>query len=137
MRNRWTIPAIAALTLFLASVACSFNFSTANLENVRMARDEAGNDATTTFNPTDTFYLVGQLNNAPDDTTLKVVWTAVEVEGVDPNFVIQEIESTDINGDFWFNLASDSGVWPPGRYKADLYMNDELKQTLEFEVVDG
>jgi hypothetical protein len=136
-KNRFFQGAVILLALVLASVACSFNFSTANVENVRMARDPDGADATNQFNPQDDFYLVGELNNAPDDTTLKVIWTAVEVEGVDANTVIQEYEEAGGDGPFWFQLSSNSGIWPPGRYKADLYLNDELNTTQEFEVISG
>jgi hypothetical protein len=136
--NRRTLQIGAiVLALVLASLACSFNVSTASVENVRMARDQEGAQPTTTYNPNEPFYLVGEMNNAPDDTVLKVVWTAVNVEGEEPNTVIQEIEEQGGSGPFWFNLTSNSGIWPPGTYKADLYLNDELNTTLEFEVVSG
>ncbi len=85
---------LAVLAIFLVTIACEFSFSSANVENLRLARDEAGQQTTTQFEPTDTFYLVGDLSNAPDDTKLKAIWTAVEVEGVEPNLVIQERELT-------------------------------------------
>lgn len=127
----------ALLALVLASVACSFSFSTAGVENLRMAKDQDGAQATTTFATTDPFYLVGELKNAPNDTKLKAVWTAVAVEGADPNTLIQEYEETGGSGPFWFKLESNSGVWPTGRYKVEFYMNDELNSTLEFEVTGG
>lgn len=134
--NRRTIQAgMIVLALMLASLACSFNFSSASVDNVRMAKDQEGTQATTQFNPEDPFYLVGDMSNAPDDTILKVVWTAVDVEGTEANTIIQEIEEVGGSGPFWFNLTSNSGIWPPGSYKADLYLNDELTQTLDFEVV--
>jgi hypothetical protein len=126
---------LAALSVLLVTLACEFSFSSASIENVRLALDESGQQTTTEFEPTDTFYLVGDLSNAPSDTKLKAVWTAVAVEGLDPNMVIQERELTAPSGPFWFSLSQESGIWPVGRYKAELYLNDELNQSLDFQVL--
>lgn len=126
---------LAVLSVLLVTLACEFSFSSASVDNVRLARDEAGQQAITQFEPTDTFYLVGDLSNAPSDTKLKAVWTAVAVEGVDPNTVIEERELTAPSGPFWFSLSQETGIWPAGRYKAELYLNDELNQSLEFQVL--
>jgi hypothetical protein len=135
MNSRTFKLSLAVLAIFLVTLACEFSFSSAKVENLRLARDEAGQQTTTQFVPTDTFYLVGDLSNAPDDTLLKAVWTAVAAEGVDPNLVIQERELSAPTGPFWFSLVQDSGVWPAGSYKVDLYLNDELNQSLGFQVV--
>ncbi len=124
-----------ALALGLAILACQFQFSTAQVKNLRLARDKEGNQPTTQFEPQDTFYLVGDLANAPNDTQLKAVWTAVEVEEIAPNSEIRTSEVSGGSGGFWFQLANEPGVlWPNGKYKVDLYLNDELNQSLEFEV---
>jgi hypothetical protein len=114
-------------------LACGFSASTANIQNVRMARDAEGNDPMTVFAPTETFHCVGELKNAPDDTTLKAVWIATQVEGVSPDFLIGEKELTSGSGTFHFQLSNDS-PWPAGRYRVELYLNGELETTLEFEV---
>jgi hypothetical protein len=119
-------------TFILVTLACSFNFSTANLQNVTMAKDPEGDEPTTVFNQDDTFYVVGELANAPDDTRLKAVWIAVDADGVEPNYQIAEYEVTG-GGRFNFNFENDQ-LTPVGTYKVDLYLNDELAQTLEFEV---
>lgn len=128
------------ITLFLIglfatiTLACGFSFSTASVAEAYLAKDEQGTQRTTTFSPTDAFYLVGKLANAPDSTKLKAVWTAVAVdyEGVEPNTQLGEFETTG-GGDFHFTLSNDN-PWPTGKYKADLYLNDELNQTFEFTV---
>jgi hypothetical protein len=63
------------------------------------------------------------------------VWTVVQAEGVDPNTVIQERELAAASGPFWFSLSQQSGIWPVGRYKVELYLDDELNQSLEFQVI--
>lgn len=131
-QNRFRLYLIAGI-LALAVLACSFSASTANLENARMARDQDGNQPTDVFSPEETFYCVADLQNAPDDTKVKASWTAVEVDGTDPNTFIDEAEVTSGSGALYFEL-SNNGPWPAGKYKVDLYLNDELDQTLEFEV---
>jgi hypothetical protein len=128
----WMACIVAALALSI--LACGFSASTANISEATLTRDEAGNDPTTTFSPGDTFYLIVQLANAPDDTVVKASWTAVDVEGADPNTFIDESEITSGSGTITFNLTNSQGQWPAGSYKVDLYLNDELERTLEFSV---
>lgn len=122
--------------LILTSLACSFNFSTAKISDAKMAKDADGNQPTTTFAQDETFYCVGTLENAPDDTKVKTVWTAVEVEGVEPNLNLGDKELV-LGGanTFNFSYANEEGkIWPTGKYKVDLYLNDKLDRTLEFQV---
>jgi len=120
--------------MVLAILACSGNFSTANISDAYMASDHDGTQRTTAFSGDQVFYCIVQVANAPEDTTLKVVWTAVAVDGEDPN---TEINTTDATvgalDTFTFNLSND-GLWPPGQYKVDIYLNDTLDRTLEFSV---
>lgn len=123
-----------ATVILLASIlACGFSASTANIADAWMAQDYEGTQRTTTFGQSDVFYCLVDLDNAPDDTTVKASWTAVEVEGADPNTFIDEALLTTGSGSLHFELSNDS-LWPVGRYKVDLYLNDELDRTLEFEV---
>ena len=124
---------IAALALLAAMAACSFSASTANIADAWTAADEAGSQRTTVFAQDATFYAIVDLANAPDDTTVKAAWTAVEVEGADPNTAIDETELTTGSGNLVFQL-NNNGLWPVGRYKVDLYLNGELDRTLEFDV---
>jgi len=134
MQKRFVSFVAIILALTFSILACQVSFSTAKVENLRMARDEEGNQPTTQFDPQDIFYLVGELANAPDDTRLKAVWIAVDVEGVAANSEIQTYETTSGSGKFWVRLSRDAGPWPAGKYKVDLYLNDELNQSLAFEV---
>ena len=120
-------------TLVLSSLACEFSASTAKISDAVMARDAEGTQPTTTFAPNDTFYCLVTLGNAPDDTTVRAVWTAVEVEGTDPNTVIDESSVDSGSGTLEFNLTN-SSPWPVGSYKVDLYLNDTLDRTIEFTV---
>lgn len=125
---------LAFLMLSLAAIACSFSFSSAKVENVRLASDEAGAFTTTTFGQEDTFYLLGDLKNAPDDTKLKATWIAVDVQNTDPETLIDEVEVVGGSGPFTFTLRNNAPLWPAGKYRVDLYLNDELNQTVDFMV---
>ena len=117
--------------------ACSVSASTANISDAKMTQDEAGKNPTKVFSPNDqTFYCIAELSNAPEDTAVKAVWTAVDVEGVKPNLKIDESRVTaDESGQLTFDLTND-GPWPVGDYKVDLFLNDdeEPARTLEFKV---
>jgi hypothetical protein len=121
------------LVLVLATLACGFSASTANITKAVMTTDEAGQNETTVFAPTDVFYCIVTLANAPDDTKVKAVWTAVAVEGADPNTSLMEKEITTGLDTVTFNLSNNS-PWPAGKYKVDILLNDKPAKTLEFEV---
>ncbi len=122
------------LFALLSLVACEFSASTANIKSATLARDPNGNQPTTTFEPGETFYLIADLANAPDDTTAKAVWYAVDVgSAAPPNTLIDEASVTSGSGTLTFNLSPD-GQWAPGTYKVELYLNDELAQTLNITV---
>ncbi len=120
---------VAALVL----AGCEVSVSTANIGDAWMSSDEAGKERTTVFAQDAVFYAQVQLRNAPDDTKLKASWVAVEAEDVEPNYVIYETEFVSGSGQVIFDL-SNNNLWPKGKYKADIYLNDKLAKTLEFEV---
>jgi hypothetical protein len=124
---------LVPFVILLVNLACSFNASTASIKSAEMARDNEGTQPTTTFSPQDTFYCNVELANAPDDTKVKAVWTAVQVDGTDPDTKIDETEITSGSGTLHFKLSNDN-PWPTGKYKVDLYLNDKLAKTVEFQV---
>jgi hypothetical protein len=124
---------LAFLVLLLASLACEASASTANIADVWMSADEAGDQRVTSYAQDANFYAQVDLQNAPDDTVLKAVWTAVEAQDTEANLVITETEFTTGSGVINFNLTNDN-LWPIGTYKVEIYMNDILSTTLEFEV---
>jgi hypothetical protein len=101
--------------------ACSFSASTAKISSAKMSSDKEGKHPTKVFSPDETFYCIVDLSNAPDDTTVKAVWTAVDVEGVDPNTKIDHAKTTSGSGQPHFNLTND-GSWTLGnsRHLRDL-----------------
>jgi outer membrane usher protein FimD/PapC len=126
---------VCAAFMMVALSACSFSASTANISNAKMATDQNGKHPTKVFSPDQTFYCVADLNNAPKDTKVKAVWTAVKVQGAKPNTQIDEASTKSGSGQLQFNLTN-NGSWPTGDYKVDLYLNNAKKptKTLTFKV---
>jgi hypothetical protein len=121
--------------LALSVLACGFSASTANITNAHMATDESDTTSTTVYAPdTQTFYCFFDLNNAPDDTVVKGVWTLVSAEGYEANSEIDSAEITGSDESYYFSLDRAADTWPVGQYKIDLYINDNLVQTVNFEV---
>ena len=109
--------------------------SAASLSDVKMATDGDGKHPTEVFSPKDTFYCVGNLENAPEDTKVTTLWIASNVEGIEPNTKIKAISDEGGGGQFLFDLSND-GPWPTGKYEVALYLNDAKEPTkaLSFEV---
>jgi hypothetical protein len=109
--------------------------TTADMSDVKMATDEDGKHPTEVFSPNDTFYCVGYLKNAPEDTKVTAVWIASDIEGIKPDTKIKQISAKGGSGMFRFNL-SPTDSWPTGTYEVELYLNDANKPTeaLAFEV---
>ena len=134
-RTRLLFVLVCAAFLVLALSACSFSASSANISSAKMARDQDGKQPTKMFSPNEQFYCIVELSNAPKDTKVRAVWTAVKAEGADPDTKIDEAKTTSGSGQLQFNLSNE-GPWPTGDYKVDLYLNDakEPTKTLTFKV---
>jgi len=124
---------LIVLVLLLTSLACGFNASTANIKDAYMATDDTGSSKTSVYSQEATFWAIVVLANAPDDTSLKAVWYAVDAENTAANTMIDEVTTTSSDGPIPFSLVND-GIWPLGTYKVDLFLNDKLAKTLEFSV---
>jgi len=136
MKNKFMV-LFAVLSLVVSSLACSFGNTELGLTNLRMALDQDGNNPTTTFAPTDVFYAVADLANAPQGTNVEAKWTAINAADTEPNLEFQtqtlDITEESFSGTIYFQLSNDEG-WPAGQYKVDLYLNGTLAQTAEFSV---
>lgn len=136
MKNR-LIVLFAVLVLVASSLACSFGDPA--LDNVRTALDEDGNQPSTVFNASDTIYVVSDLSNGVIGNVVTSKWYAIDVEGIEANFLFDEadinIEEDNFNGTVYFYYPPpDDGGWPVGSYKVEVYFNDALVSTVEFTV---
>lgn len=92
---------------------------------------------TTTFAPeVQTIHLAFKVSQAQPGSTLKAVWSAVNVGAAAPPNS-QLVESTltlpgPIPGTFRFTRGTQP--WPVGDYKVDLYLNNQLVLTIPYKV---
>ncbi len=154
---------LVILVMVLASVACSFGTTTQAtatpasnpsgenpsssggsssglVDKVVLAKDTQG-DAKDPVNPTDTFgtsdviHAVVATNNAPADTSYTAKWYVVDVgSAAKPGDLIDTYTVTtegSRNVDFTLEPSS---TWPTGTYKVEIYVNDQLDQTIQFSV---
>jgi len=139
MRSRAIFSAFLALVIAaLALSACGFNFSTANIQDAILGKGYENGDIvepTTVFAQEDQeIQLVVKVGNAPDDTTVKAVWSLVEVPGHEPS-VLYESPLTLNSGESvaHFSLTNDQ-PWPAGSYKVEIYLNDKLDRAVGYQV---
>jgi hypothetical protein len=136
MKNKMFV-LLNLLYLMALCAACSARNEDVNVSNFRLALDQAGEDVTSTFFPTDVIYVVADLVEVPRGTKLEAKWIAVNAEGTKRNHEIdtETINITDeiFTGSIFFQL-SNAVPWPLGQYRVDLYVNDALAESLEFSV---
>jgi len=139
MRNRAIFYAFVALAVAaLALSACGFSVSTANIRDATLGKGyDNGNivDPTTVFAAEDQeIQLVVNVGNAPDDTKVKAVWSMVAVAGYEPSILFESPLTLNSGENIaHFSLTNDQ-PWPAGSYKVEIYLNDELDRTLEYQV---
>ena len=64
---------------------------------------------------------------------MQAAWYAAQAEGVEPNYLIDTVDTSGAYDTFTFNLSNDQ-LWPLGTYKVEITLNGALVTTLEFEV---
>lgn len=112
------------LGLFLLASAC--NVSTAHIGSLKIGKDKAMTQPTTTFAPTDTIYGAAEIANA-GKTKDKVRLIIVEVAGQQPG-PIPGLETTvdlESSGTADFNFSPPTAGWPAGKYKFEVTMMDD------------
>lgn len=95
-------------------------------------------DPTTTFAPDqETIYLTFTVSGARPGAVLRSVWTAVNVgAAAPPNTTVDEATVTLARGADAgvFTLRRSGPRWAPGQYRADLYLDDRLVESLPYTV---
>lgn len=125
---------LVIVLLAIATLVCGGSFSTANIKSATLSAYESGSPEITVFEQDDfTVHCLAKLANAPDDTVVKAAWIAVAVEGVDPNTLIDETTLTSGDAELTFDLTNNQR-WPVGIYKVELYLNNKLDRTLEYQI---
>lgn len=129
---------LAVAALLVVTLACGVFDRELSLDNLRMAFDEDGNNPTTVYSPTDTFFAIADLRNAPEGTEVEAKWFVEQVEGYEPGELIYEQSLSDFTdenftGTIFFELSNDAG-WPIGSFRVALYLYGDLVQSTVFSV---
>jgi hypothetical protein len=93
------------------------------------------------FKPTDTFGVLVQLSEALEGTEVKGVWTAVDAGDLHDKKILEKkvefraeaIKNAKHPSRVDFTLVHDD-PYPAGDYKFDVYMNDQLADSVKFTI---
>ena len=137
---------IAAVILFcLLTAAASLGQQTAPVtpaspavEEVYLARDDGNGkagDQAAEFRTTDVpIHCVVLLDNA-GKVTIKMNFVAVKVAGVKPETKVVSTSYTTTEKQNRVNFTgTPDGVWTPGRYRVDLFIDGKASKSLEFDI---
>ena len=114
----------------------------AQIEKVTLARDNGEKfEPVKSFKPTDIFAVIVQLTEVKTATKVKGVWTIVDAGGMkDKKLLEKEVtispetnKKVEAKNRVDFSLTHDN-PYPAGDYKMEVYLNDELAETVEFKI---
>lgn len=81
------------------------------------------------------FHCVVTVENAPENTTVKSIWSVVNVEGVEKGYVMGETEVTASGSrNIDFSFSPNNGSLPPGDYQVQLFVNGVADRIVPFSV---
>jgi hypothetical protein len=92
--------------------------------------DKAVTDSTDKFGPNDTIYASVATDGTAASATLRAKWTFEDGQTVDDTsrtIAPSGVERTE------FHIAKPNG-WPAGKYKLEVFLNNESAKTKDFEV---
>jgi len=98
----------------------------------KVDENSAPSNVTNVFPPeTTAIYLSVKITDFTPEDKLRVVWNYLEIS---KEIDIQELTTENPgSGYFAFNIKIAEG-FPPGRYSAEVYLNDKLEEIKEFSV---
>ncbi len=125
--TRWNLTLGLGLVL-IANVACNVSFSSANMSSLKLGKDKAVTQETSSFGTADTIYAVAVISNAPGKVKVKGQLSVEDVPGQKTG-PIPGLETTiDLPGSgtatFTFSPPPEDG-WPKGKYKLEALMLNE------------
>ena len=116
----------SAIALFGAlAFACSF--STAHIGSLKIGKDRAVAQESSTFAPADAVYAVATVSNAPGKIKVKGQLAIEDVAGQKPGPVPGLEKTLDLEGSgtATFSFTPPPDGWPAGKYKIETIMLNE------------
>lgn len=119
--------AISLGLLVFVALACNFSASTANISDLKVAKDGAGTQTTSSFAPGDTIYAVATISNAPGAVKVKGRLTVEDVEGEDKGPIPGLEKTLDLpgSGTATYTFTPPASGFPKGKYKVEVFMINE------------
>ena len=113
--------------LFAFALGCKFSASTANIGSLKLAKDQAASQETSSFAPTDTVYAVATIENAPGavKVTGRLVIESVEGEQSGPIPGLEKTLDLPSSGTATYTFTPPPGGFPAGKYKVEVLMKNE------------
>lgn len=134
------ISLILPVIMMLITASCEFDFSTANISDIKvctsMSGNLCGNDNSTLSTSTQNIFVSCKLKNAPADTKVKFTWKYVEAEPLTIDEVVLNSEDRGTNLDLHSSLSRPYNGWPKGKYAVEIRIgeNDDSPETKKFEI---
>ena len=100
-----------------------------------LASDIKGVFTTNKYKPDQVIYLFFDINDPSNKNVIRIVWSVVDVKGFLPGAVRSDITDVATVKNYRTLSNHSANPWPAGKYKVDLYLNDNLQQTIEFEII--
>lgn len=140
-----------SLFLFVLSVLCGGAFaqsprqvdvaSSVSVDDVYLARDDGegkAGEVTSIFTPNDIPIHCIVVLAKPDPAAVRMNFVAVKVNGVKPDSRVVSASFATVQGqDRVFFTGKPHGRWTAGSYRIDVFVNDKLEKSVDFEVKGG
>ncbi len=137
--SKRVIYVLIAVVFAFSAFGCSFNLTTAKVEDAYMtdtidSEGEPGTEITTFSADAEILYAAAKLLNAPDNTQVLVVWTYLTGGEQQIDQVI--IDSGDIANRYIYSSLEPTSLMPEGDYKVEFFVEDreEPDATATFNV---
>ena len=120
--------AVSLGVLVFAALACNFSASTANISDLKLGKDPAAAQQTSSFAATDTVYAIATISNAPGALKVKGRVVFDDVEGHQSGDPVPGAETTiDVPGSAsaTYTFTPPRSGFTAGKYKVEVIMLNE------------
>jgi hypothetical protein len=128
----------STLALLTAGLLCAATAQAAGVKVEAVMATGPQEEPTTTFAAdTPKIYALFKTEGAKSGDKLRSVWTAVDVGEAAPKGTKIDEKTITADGDTddgIFSLSKPTKGWPAGKYKVEIYVNDELATMAKFTI---
>src|SRR5258706_10774260 len=138
---------LAVFALLISTLACGSSSvptvaptsapitSGGSISNIYMSDKADGSTHVTTFAPTDTIYVIFDVNQVDSGANFQINWYATNVDGQDPNTAFYSTDYTYNNEATLFaQISSTTGGFPAAHYRVEIDLNGSKVGEQEFDV---